>query len=533
MFLLLLLLIQAQIQYLTASNQTYCNNLSEYNDAREKVLRYPNHNWSLSEWGRVRDQCDFVTNSNVATLIEPKNGSRVLPNTRISISLQVSKNSDDMYICCHDEGYKSTECFRGREGGFRVGSKRGLIPLHIEIYDNLRGMMIGEPMIVYVDVREHENYTETLKEESIVSLSPSLKILTIVLNGMPFIQRHLPTFEQLSPEIDWEWHVVEGVALGRADSSRPYSTRSIEDSHREYRSKDGTSEYLDYVESLPNSRVVLYRKPQGQAWKDKLEMINTVVHNFTRPGLLIQIDSDEIWNVGMIRNAIEIFHHNPNRKCAYFHSHFFVTPSLTTSTVDGYGHQNRYEWLRMWRFEPGMHFISHAPPTLVERRASSWNVLNNIKQDGTNTIIPTNSKSRPCFTHGETAAEGIAFTHFAYVNLEQVKFKSKFYGHSDTATESWINLVRNTNSTTTVRLNKYLPWISDDTVATSISIINQLTLPWSKIPPASLHDESFPLTSKTIVFDGAIFQLQNQHLGGISRVWSELFPPLVRKCFYS
>ena len=90
-----------------------------------------------------------------------------------------------MYICCHDEGYKSTEYFRGREGGFRVGSKRGLIPLHIEIYDNLRGMMIGEPMIVYVDVREHENYTETLKEESIVSLSPSLKILTIVLNGMP------------------------------------------------------------------------------------------------------------------------------------------------------------------------------------------------------------------------------------------------------------------------------------------------------------------------------------------------------------
>ena len=67
----------------------------------------------------------------------------------------------------------------------------------------------------------------------------------------------------------------------------------------------------------------------------------------------------------------------------YFHSHFFVTPNLTTSTMDGYGHQNRYEWLRMWRFEPHMHFISHAPPTLVHRRAASWNVLNNIRQDGT------------------------------------------------------------------------------------------------------------------------------------------------------
>ena len=98
---------------------------------------------------------------------------------------------------------------------------------------------------------------------------------------MPFIQRHLPIFEQLSPEIDWEWHVVEGVALGRADSRRPYSSRSMEDSHRQYRSKDGTSEYLDYIVSLPNSRVVLYRKPLGKAWKDKLEMINTVVHRLT------------------------------------------------------------------------------------------------------------------------------------------------------------------------------------------------------------------------------------------------------------
>ena len=134
---------------------------------------------------------------------------------------------------------------------------------------------------------------------------------------MPFIQRHLPIFEQLSPEIDWEWHVVEGVALGRADSRRPYSSRSMEDSHRQYRSKDGTSEYLDYIVSLPNSRVVLYRKPLGKAWKDKLEMINTVVHRLTRPTLLLQIDSDEIWNVEMIRNAIEIFHHSPNRRCAY------------------------------------------------------------------------------------------------------------------------------------------------------------------------------------------------------------------------
>ena len=144
----------------------------------------------------------------------------------------------------------------------------------------------------------------------------------------------------------------------------------------------------------------------------------------------------------------------------------------------------------------------------------------------------------------------------SYVNLEQVMFKSKFYGHPETAAERWTHLIRNTNSTTTVRLNEYLPWISkaDDTIATTISMVKRSSLPWANVPPASLHGFDTPqkesITSKTLVLDGAIFQLQNQHLGGISRVWyvemptqrvtqththtfrnnrSQLLPPLVRR----
>jgi len=37
-----------------------------------------------------------------------------------------------------------------------------------------------------------------------------LTIFTIVLNGMPYIQRHLAEFQKL--KIPWEWKIVEGVA---------------------------------------------------------------------------------------------------------------------------------------------------------------------------------------------------------------------------------------------------------------------------------------------------------------------------------
>lgn len=43
-------------------------------------------------------------------------------------------------------------------------------------------------------------------------MQKDLKIhfFTIVLNGMPFIEKHIETFSKISP--DWHWHIIEGVA---------------------------------------------------------------------------------------------------------------------------------------------------------------------------------------------------------------------------------------------------------------------------------------------------------------------------------
>ena len=58
------------------------------------------------------------------------------------------------------------------------------------------------------------------------------------------------------------------------------------------------------------------------------------------------------------------------------------------------GHTNQYEWLRMWRFRPGMHWISHAPPALITRRDGVWSALNDVPLDH---MPPKN-----CFSHAET-----------------------------------------------------------------------------------------------------------------------------------
>ena len=44
-----------------------------------------------------------------------------------------------------------------------------------------------------------------------------LNIVTIVLDGEPYIERHLPEFEKL--DCEWHWFVVEGASDNTKDQS--------------------------------------------------------------------------------------------------------------------------------------------------------------------------------------------------------------------------------------------------------------------------------------------------------------------------
>lgn len=71
-----------------------------------------------------------------------------------------------------------------------------------------------------------------------------LTLFTIVLNGEPFIEWHLPVFRELS--IPWQWRVVEGVAAPEHCTAwcRPLPDRW----HRDFLSIDGTHEYLRAID---------------------------------------------------------------------------------------------------------------------------------------------------------------------------------------------------------------------------------------------------------------------------------------------
>lgn len=85
------------------------------------------------------------------------------------------------------------------------------------------------------------------------------------------------------PEAFWQWHVVEGVAAGRADYNNPYSTRRIPDYYYDSvtgLSVDGTTQYLDdlveqqhgqsdFASSMRKGQIRLHRRCGRQRSKEE------------------------------------------------------------------------------------------------------------------------------------------------------------------------------------------------------------------------------------------------------------------------
>jgi len=433
------------------------------------------------------------------------------------------------------------------------------------LYDP-EGRPCGPLAVAHVRVLEDEQRLAEMippaaSRQLVAPRAPERRIsfLTIVLNGMPFIRHHLAQFIALEAEgIEWEWHIVEGVASGRASHASPYSTRPIESVfHTDGLSNDGTSEYLDTIAAAHPRNIRVHRPPRGELWRDKIEMIEVGTASIERECVLVQLDADELWLTSQLRGALQLFSEHPERECAYFDCHYFITPALVTTTRGGYGHNNAYEWLRMWRFRPGMRWHSHAPPTLIARDDNGqWRALH--REGGAQ-----------CFTHAETRAAGLVFTHYAYTTLEQVRFKEVFYGYPG-ATTQWRRLrcatecagrrngrncadlnctASSSESTTTtaaaavlpVELASYLSWVPRGTYA---DVFEQSTIapdvPMVVMPPppsttapvvhnnASSCVNELSLSGLHVVVDGAVFQVQASSPQGIWRVWSQLLPALAR-----
>lgn len=358
---------------------------------------------------------------------------------------------------------------------------------------------------------------------NLLSLNDDLPIhfFTIVLNGEPFIRYHIEVFKQLP--FKWHWHIVEGVADLRHDTSWSLDMggRIPDEIHQNGRSIDGTTEYLDELAKFYPEYVTVYRKPEGVFWDGKREMVNAPLVNIQEECLLWQVDADECWAAAQICTGRKIFIENPSRTAAFYWCWYFVGENRVISNRNCYGATPTIEWRRTWRYKPGYFWLRHEPPVLVEPLENGeYNVISDIN----------------FFDHDETEKQGLVFQHFSYVLEKQLRFKEQYYGFKD-AIASW-KLLQAENKLPTL-LRQYFSWVREDDkalvdTAESCGIVPLAQKDESGIWQFLSSDEwqrktlEIDKLAPRIVVDGVFFQLYET---GIARVWKALLTEWVETGF--
>jgi glycosyltransferase involved in cell wall biosynthesis len=339
----------------------------------------------------------------------------------------------------------------------------------------------------------------------------SIHFLTIVLNGEPFIRYHEKVFRRLT--VPWHWHVVEGVAALKHDTAWSVAAGGfIDDSfHHRGRSNDGTSDYLDELARRFPENISIYRRPLDEFWEDKIEMVNAPLANIEEECLLWQIDADELWMPDQIHAIHNLFTRNPDRTSAYYWCWYFIGPDKIVSTRHNYSQNPKQEWLRTWRYAPGMVWAAHAPPRLISMGRDDQKI----------DIAGINP-----FTHGETEQAGAIFQHFAYTTEAQLAFKESYYGYKG-APARWRSLQDHRGSG---RLKDFFDWVHDLILFDDAYhyLVEPIAKPDSKTGQWIFSDVTAPpeavartrVRRPRIVVDGKFWQYGRS--SGIGRVWENL-----------
>jgi len=251
-----------------------------------------------------------------------------------------------------------------------------------------------------------------------------LTIFTIVLNGMPHIDKHLEEFKKL--KIPWQWRIVEGVSepLGCTRWCRQVPDKW----HKDCVSIDGTHEYLV---GLKEDNVSLYW--QSKPFPGKLAMINEALQGVDG-GVVMEVDADEMWRADQIEKIYECLKGAEDGATMQFSCNFFVGEKKKIVTREGYS-SSWYEWMRAWKWGKNVCFTSHEPPRL------------NIQSR----LVP----------RGVTETWGLVFNHYAYATQKQVEFKEDFYGYKGLV-DGWKELQKTIGP---VRLNQFFHHVQDKSVA--------------------------------------------------------------------
>lgn len=252
-----------------------------------------------------------------------------------------------------------------------------------------------------------------------------LNVFTICYNGMPFIRRHLA--ELVISNLDFQWTIVYGRA--KPNDCTHWCVGEIN------APEDGT---LAYLRNLASNRENVHLI-EAQEWHSKLAMCNAALDTFKEKGLLLQMDVDEFWTGEQLALMPILFAMYPDADCAKFMARVWVGRTRFVCTDGAWGNR-AYEWLRLWKFTPGQHFVTHEPPALEGQK---YFVLKPF-----------------------TAMLGLVFDHYAYLYRHQVEFKAKYYGERwDVA--AWDKLQTLSGPQ---ELHGLLPWVDSSVTSHEVDI---------------------------------------------------------------
>ncbi len=245
-----------------------------------------------------------------------------------------------------------------------------------------------------------------------------LTLFTIVLNGEPYIEQHLPVLRQLT--IPWQWRIVEGVAAPTHCTS--WCRQMPDKWHRDCVSIDGTHEYVRAVNNTPNVTCSWRHSP----WDGKVAMVAKALEGVT-DGVVMQVDSDELWQAWQLERIYRLMLPQAPGTAARFACRYWVGPNKLLTSTTGWA-RGDLEWLRAWRWGEGVKFERHEPPIV--------------------------SGFDKCVSIESTEQLGLVFDHYAYVTEQQIAMKQDYYGYHGLV-RAWHRL-QETNGP--VNLQEFFPW---------------------------------------------------------------------------
>ena len=199
-------------------------------------------------------------------------------------------------------------------------------------------------------------------------------------------------------------------------------------------SHDGTNQLLSALARHP--RITVNSKPE---WGGKTEMINAALTAFKKGGILLQMDSDELWTADQLRRLNALFSANPEYNTVKVKMDYMLGPNVISTSSNGYGNRNN-EWVRAWRYSVGLWMESHEPPVFNGNRGRV------CERDEAESILGP-------------------ILHMAWVTPQQVAYKQRIYrGGYENACEQWGALQSNTKWPVK-DLKSFLPWVGPNASA--------------------------------------------------------------------